>query len=88
MNRKRGESEQKHWLVRPKTIRKLWIGGCVTLALTVAAQFFFPIKGHFGADGIFGFFAFYGFTSCIAMVVAAKVLGVLLKRKDTYYDRH
>ena len=28
---------KQHWLLRPKTIRKLWIGGCLMLAALVAA---------------------------------------------------
>lgn len=75
-----------HWLVRPATIRKLWIGGIALLAVLVAAGPFVEGHPHFGVDGWFGFNAWFGFLSCAAMVVAAKGLGVFLKRKDTYYD--
>jgi hypothetical protein len=40
----------------------------------------------FGLDGTFGFGAWFGFVSCIAMVAFAKALGAVLKRRDTYYD--
>ena len=80
-------SEQdKHWLVRAKTIRNLWIVGVVIVVLSVAAGFFVPFKGHFNLDGLFGFFAVYGFAACVVMVLAAKALGALLKRPDEYYD--
>lgn len=79
-------AEQDHWLVRPATIRKLWIGFIVVLVLTVAAQFFIELHPHFEAEGWFGFYAGYGFIVCVAMVVGAKVLGMVLKRKETYYD--
>ncbi len=75
-----------HWLTRPATIRRLWIIGYVTLAVTVALQWFVPIKGYFGVDGWFGFGALFGFVSCVLMVFGAKLLGALLKRPDTYYD--
>ncbi|MEZ5569279.1 MAG: hypothetical protein R3E54_13215 [Halioglobus sp.] len=75
-----------HWLVRPATVRKLWIGFSVVLALTVVAQFFIKIKGYFGIDGWFGFGAVYGLLACVLMVVVAKLLGVFLKRRDDYYD--
>ncbi len=77
---------QQHWLVRPKTIRKLWIGGGIVLALLIVADFF--IHGHpaFGIDGTFGFYGWYGLLACLAMVVIAKALGVLLKRRETYYE--
>ncbi len=74
------------WLSRPETIRKLWIGFAVTLALTVLAQLVFEVEGHFGIDGWFGFAAVFGFGSCVLMVLVAKALGVGLKRSDRYYD--
>jgi hypothetical protein len=79
-------TEQKHWLVRPETIRKLWIGGFVILAITVIAEFFIELHPHFTIEGSFGFNAWFGLATCVAMVVAAKVLGVMLKRADTYYE--
>lgn len=76
----------KHWLVRSSTIRKLWIGGGVILLLTVLAQLLIPIKGKFGLDGWFAFPAIYGFVTCVIMVVGAKWLGFILKRREDYYD--
>ena len=40
----------------------------------------------FGIEGTFGFYAWYGFITCVGMVVFAKLLGVLLKRPENYYD--
>jgi hypothetical protein len=74
-----------HWLTRPATIRKLWWGFSVVLALTVAAQLFIYVKGYFGVDGWFGFGAVFGFLSCLAMVLVAKGLGFVLKRNEDYY---
>jgi len=36
-------------------------------------------------DASFGFYAWYGLLTCMAMVLAAKALGVWLKRRDDYY---
>lgn len=79
-------SQQKHWLTRPETIRKLWIVSVVVLALTVVAELFVHGHPHFGFDGWHAFYAVYGFITCVGMVVFAKLLGIFLKRKDTYYD--
>ncbi|HKJ15823.1 MAG TPA: hypothetical protein VJ984_00555 [Xanthomonadales bacterium] len=75
-----------HWLTRPATIRKLWIVFVVILAATVAAQLFISVKGYFGPDGWFAFGAIYGFGSCLVMVLVAKLLGFVLKRKENYYS--
>ena len=80
------EQQTDHWLVRPKTIRLLWIIFSVVLAMTVFAQFFIYIKGYVGVDGWFGFGAGFGFLSCVAMVLAAKFLGKFLKRDEQYYN--
>jgi len=78
-------TDPDHWLSRPATIRRLWIVFAVILALTVAAQLWIPVDGHFAVDGWFAFGAIFGFGACVAMVLAAKALGVLLKRRDDYY---
>ncbi len=78
---------EQHWLVRPATIRKLWWGGCIVLALTVVAQLFIKVKGYFGVDDWLGFGAVYGFGCCLAMVLFAKALGFLLKRPENYYSQ-
>lgn len=75
-----------HWLARPQTIRRLWIVFITILTLTVTADLLIDAHGHFGIDATFAFNAWYGFATCVAMIVFAKVLGVFLKRKDTYYD--
>lgn len=75
-----------HWLVRPATIRKLWIGFAVLLALLGAADFLVHKHDYVGPDGWFGFYWVFGFAGCVGMVVFAKILGVLIKRPDTYYD--
>jgi len=80
------ETEEKHWLVKPETIRWLWRGGYVILALVVFADFFIHTHAYFQIDGSFGFYAWYGLVVCIGMVILAKALGIFLKRKDTYYD--
>ena len=81
------QPDSDHWLVRPKTIRLLWwIFGAV-LALTVIAQVFIHVHAYFEVDGWFGFYAIYGFLTCVGMVVGAKLLGFLLKRPDDYYFR-
>lgn len=80
------ETEEKHWLVRPETIRWLWRGGFVVLALVVLADFFIHTHEYFQIDGTFGFYAWYGLVVCVGMVLLAKALGIFLKRKDTYYD--
>ena len=80
------DQQDIHWLCRPATIKKLWIIGIVILIATVALEFAIHPHGYFGIDGTFGFNAWFGFAACAGMVLFAKLLGIFLKRKDTYYD--
>ena len=75
-----------HWLARPGTIRKLWFALTAFLALLLAAEAVVGHEGHYRLDGSFGFAAWLGLLSCVAMVAFAKALGAILKRSDTYYD--
>lgn len=77
---------EQHWLTRPATIRKLWIGLIAVLALTVIAGLFIDFHDHFGVESSVGFYAWYGFGTCVLMVVGAKLLGKVLKRPDNYYE--
>ena len=78
---------KRHWLERPGTIRLLWIILLCILALTLLANLFTEVHGWFGLDGTFAFNAWYGFATCIGMILAAKLIGRFLHRKDSYYDR-
>ena len=78
--------EQDHWLVRPATIRRLWAVFIAVLVALVALDLVVPHHPHSGLDGKFGFGGWFGFLSCVVLVVFAKALGAILKRPDTYYD--
>lgn len=78
--------KEKHWLVRPETIRWLWVLFILVLAVVVAWEVLLKRHPHFPLEDIFGFNAWYGFLACAVMVVFAKGLGYLIKRPDTYYD--
>jgi hypothetical protein len=74
-----------HWLARPSTLRLLWRGFFVLLALTVLAELFVEHEPQFAVERIFGFGAWYGFAACAALILIARVTGFLLKRPDSYY---
>ena len=78
-------SEGKHWLVRRRWIRVLWIVFVAVLAVLAVGDVFIYGHPYFGLDGTFAFYAWYGLLTCVVMILLAKAMGVLLKRKDTYY---
>jgi hypothetical protein len=75
-----------HWLTRESTIRWLWILFALVLAATVLMDLAVEHRPYFGLDGTFGFGAWFGFASCVVLIVLAKALGAFLRRPDDYYD--
>lgn len=85
------QEQHKHWLYRTENRRTLWIILAVLLLLAIIPEFFIDHYAHFKQQGIyvdasFGFYAWYSFIGCAAMIAGAKLLGIFLKRRDTYYD--
>ncbi len=78
--------EKPHWLDHPGNVRKLFRGFVAVLALTVLAELGVTLHPHFEVESVFGFNAWYGFAVCAAMIVFAKALALVLKRRDTYYE--
>ncbi len=81
----------KHWLYRKENLPKLWIFLIVILILTLIPDFFIHHHANFEDKGLhldttWGFYGWFGFITCAAMVLGAKALALLLKRKDTYYN--
>jgi predicted lipid-binding transport protein (Tim44 family) len=75
-----------HWLDAPRNVQRLWRGFLVVLALVVLAELGVALHPQFAIESIFGFAALYGFLACALMIVVAKLLGLLLKRPDRYYE--
>jgi hypothetical protein len=86
MSKENQSVKDVHWLVRPRTIQIFWKGGLIILAFLVLADLLITPHPYFSIDGTFGFYAWYGFFSCALMVIGAKAFGLLVKRKDTYYE--
>jgi len=78
--------ENPHWLDQPRNVRRLWRGFIAVLALTVMTEAFVHLHPGFRVEGIFGFNAWFGLLSCLAMIGVAKALALLLRRPDSYYD--
>jgi len=77
---------KKNWFYRKYVIKKLRISLLVILGLVVLTESFIQLHPHFDIERLFGFYAIFGFLSCVGLIIFAKLLGFLIKRKDDYYD--
>ena len=67
-------------------MRRAWGAFLAVLALTLAAEPFVAHEAGFAVERIPGWNAIYGFLACAALVLLAKAIGWVLKRRDDYYD--
>lgn len=81
------EKKVYDWFDHPHNIRKLRIGFYIVLALLVLPDLFLHKHTLFSdVEGWPGFYAFFGFVSCVVIIVVSKLLGYVLKRREDYYD--
>lgn len=86
-SKKPNKHQKLHWLVRPNTIKGLWAGGIVLLLIVTGLGTTVHPHAKFGIEGTLTFYSWYGFMTCVGMVLFAKfIVGIFLSRKDTYYD--
>ncbi len=58
----------------------------ISLVILLAVDFFIPKHGHFPWENAPGFYAVYGFIGCVSLIFVAKLLRLIVKRKENYYD--
>ena len=61
-----------------------WMAAMVAVLLLLSAESLLQHETHWHL----GFYAWFGGLSCLLMIVAALLLGRLLKRRSDYYNRH
>lgn len=81
------ETPEDPWLVRPGTIKGIWVVSITVLVILLLLEFVIPKKGtYFEIQQIFGFGAWYGFLVCTGLVFISKLIGMALKVRDDFYD--
>ena len=78
--------ERKRWLDNPRNVNWIVRGVFILAGVMILLDLLYHKHPHFGMENWFGFYGLYGFVACVALVIAAKGLRVLLKRDEDYYD--
>lgn len=65
--------------------RKWWKLLFVILLISLALELNIHQHASFGIDGTRFFYAWFGFASCLAIIIVSKSLGPLLHRPENYY---
>ncbi len=58
----------------------------ISLFILLVLDLFIPKHGHFAWENAPSFYAVYGFIACVSLIFVAKILRLLVKRKEDYYD--
>ena len=74
------------WFDKPGNVKKLLVVFYCSLVLLLVSEFFIYKHAEFPWEGQFGFFASYGFVSCVALIFIARFLRLFIKRDENYYD--
>ena len=67
---------------RRKVVRYFYV--CLILLLIV--DFIIAKHGHFSWETAPAFYAVYGFVACVSLIFVAKLLRLLVRRNEDYYD--
>lgn len=70
----------------PKNVKRLLWGFYAFLMALLVIDPFITKHPEFEWEGAPGFFAAYGFISCVLLIVVAKLLRLWIKRDENYYD--
>ncbi len=79
--------EREFWLDRSENVSKLYRGLWLLCALLLVAELMVHKHGELEFENWFGFHGWFGFVACVLLVLAAKLLRVLIKRPEDYYER-
>jgi len=81
------EPEKEYWLDNPRNVTKIIYAVYLVCALLASADLLYDKEDiHFEFEKVFGFFGFFGFLACVALVLSAKLMRLVVRREEDYYD--
>ena len=80
------EQEKRHIFDDPKNVKRVVYLLFLVCAASLLGDFFVHRHMDHPWEAMFGFYAFYGFVACVALVLIATGLRKLLMRGEDYYD--
>ena len=75
-----------HIFDNPKNVKRVIHALVAVSAITFVLDFFVNRYVDHPWEGMFGFYAVYGFVVCVFLVLAAKAMRKVVMRKEDYYD--
>ena len=79
--------EKRHLFDDKKNVKRVLKALVLACVLTVGADLVYHRHVVHPFEGLWGFYAIYGFVACVILVLLAKEMRKLLMRDEDYYDR-
>lgn len=70
---------------KPENVKKFLGFFYASLVLLLIIDLFIHKHAEFQWEGASGFFAVYGFVSCVLLIFIARLLRIFIKRDEDYY---
>ena len=80
------DDQKRHIFDNPRNVRRVRLALYSVGALSLVAEIFIKRKADHPWEALPGFYALYGFVACAILVLVAKELRKVLRRKEDYYD--
>ena len=80
------EPEKTYLFDNPRNVKALIYALYVVCLVLFGLDFVIERHGDHPLEALYGFYAIYGFVSCVFLVLAAKELRKIVRRGDDYFD--
>ena len=80
------DPEKRHVFDNPRNVKRVIYALGAVCALFLGADFLIERHVDHPWEILPGFYAVYGFVACVALVLIAKEMRKVLRRKEDYYD--
>lgn len=80
------KNEKRYWLDDSRNVDKIFWGLFWLCMALILPDFFYHRHVSFSWEVWLGFYGFYGFLACFGLVLVAKQVRKILKRREDYYD--
>ena len=81
------EKKKTYLFDNPRNVRRVVRGLLAACVLLVGLDFVVHRHVSHPWEGVFAFYAIYGFVACVLLVLLAKELRKLLMRDEDYYEK-
>ncbi len=80
------ENGKRHIFDNPRNVKAVIYGLYALCGVLFVLDFFVYRHVYHPWEAWFGFYAIYGFVCCVLLVLAAKEMRKMVRRREDYYD--